>query len=117
VGKKGKSNQVTAHTWDTYLTFSIPSFSKSSRQTSNVFADVGNKPTKIFKELKGMSLVTAKCRRFCTCLASPMDRSNNLIENNTDVRNIFHAGFLDTKNLNFLNVYSITQKLWSIKDP
>lgn len=76
-------SQPTAHTWDTYLTFSIASFSKLSRQASNVFADIGNKVTNIFKESKGMSLVTAKCRRFCTCLASPMDRSNNLIENNT----------------------------------
>ena len=117
MGKKGKSNQVTAYTWDTYLTFSIASFSKLSRQVSNVFADVGNEVTKIFIEFKGMLLVTAKCRRFCTCLASPMDRSNNLIENNTDVRNLFHAGFLDSKNINFLNVYSITQKLWSIKGP
>lgn len=100
VGKK--VNQVTAHPWDTYLTFSIASFSKLSRQSSNVFADAGNKATKIFKESKGMSLVTAKCRRFCTCLVSPMDRSNNLIENNTEVRNLFHAGFLDNKILNFL---------------
>jgi hypothetical protein len=82
VGKKGKLNQATAHPWDTYLTFSVASFSKLSRQYSNVFADAGNKATKIFKESKRMSLVTAKCRRFYTCL-----RSNNLIENNTEVRN------------------------------
>jgi hypothetical protein len=74
-----RDQTVSGSMCDSYLLLSVASFSKLARQCSNASWAIGRSEINAFRDSNVMSLFTAKCRSSWTWLASPIDRSNNLI--------------------------------------